>query len=117
MECGQLVLLDRLDGHRLDIPVTVGLQQGPGVRAVGFVPTDVGADVLRGQKHDRVTELSELSAPVVGRAAGFEHDGGRVPLGEEAEKARAGEPVALREVPGTGGDGYFEDGLGCTTRL
>jgi len=111
MQRAHLLLLDRLDGHGPDIRVAVRLQQGFGIRAVGLVPRYIGTDVLRRQKHHRVSHLSELSTPMMGPATGLEHHGRRLALGKELKKARAGQPPAFVHPPGTSGDGDFEDGL------
>jgi hypothetical protein len=55
---------------------------------------------------------SGLAGPEMGRAAGFEQDGGGGQLGEEGPQAGEGEAAVLVDVAGPLGDSDFEDCLG-----
>jgi len=111
MQRGYHLLSDVLDGHRSDLLVAEGLEQGIDVRAVGLVPDDVRSDVLGRQEDNHVTQLLDAAAPVVGRPAGLHHHCRLWQLCEEGGEAVPQQPLAQRHPSGAIGDGDLEDFL------
>jgi hypothetical protein len=66
---------------------------------------------VRGQEHGLVAKRLDLSRPVVGRAAGFHHDGGLRQLGEGQRELLARVPLLLGHLTGVVGDGNLEHRL------
>lgn len=58
----------------------------------------VGFDIGRGQQQHLVAELTELSSPVMGHAAGLEEDEGGFALGEEREELLSGESMGFGDL-------------------
>jgi len=100
MQGGEGVLFHGFDGDGMDVLVSVSLEEAFGIGSVGLVATDVGSDVLRGQKNDVVSELLELSGPVMSHAASLHDDVGGFALGEEAKQTEAAEAVCFGTWPG-----------------
>jgi hypothetical protein len=68
------LVLDRLDGHRMNLLVPVGFEQSLGIGAVGAVAPYVGPHIVCGQESNDVPEGLQLAGPVVSRPAGLEYD-------------------------------------------
>lgn len=111
MKGGEGMLIGRLDGYGLDVFVTKGLKHTLGVTAIGFVSDDVGADGVRREEDDGVTEGLELAGPVVSGTAGLEDDGSGMTLGEEAFEFGPRKTMVFVDVAGGMRDGDFKDGL------
>jgi len=111
MQRGEGLLVNALDGNGLDPGIADGLEQGVSVGAVGLVAVNVGRDVKRWKQYDVMSELFQLSRPVVRGAAGLHDDGGGLSLGEEAEELGAGEAMIHDGLRGSVGDRDLEDAL------
>jgi len=106
------VLIDGLDGDRAKRIVAQRLEQRACIGTVGLVAQHVGANGVRRQQDDAMTEAIRLPAPEVRGAAGFHHDRGRWSCGEEARELAARQAATERHRSGSVGDGELEDGLG-----
>lgn len=57
------LLVNGLDGDRVDLVIAKGFEEALGVGAVGLVTEDVGADAVGWEKDHAVTEILEAAAP------------------------------------------------------
>jgi hypothetical protein len=97
----QHLLGERLDGDGADVGVAVGLQDPLGVGAVGLVAGHVGADLVRGEQHDLVTQRPDAPRPVVGRAARLHDHGGGGHLREEGKDVPRESRRVQQTLPGS----------------
>lgn len=105
------MLIRRFHGHGSDVFVAKGFENTLGVGAVGFVTDDVGMDGVGWEKDSGMTELLELTSPVMGGAAGLEDNRCWLSFCEEALEARPGESMLFVNTTGIIGDGDFKDGF------
>src|SRR5687768_1872731 len=82
----------------MDLLVAMSFEQALGVGTIGLVASHVGFDIGRGQQQHLVAELTELSSPVMGHAAGLEEDEGGFALGEEREELLSGESKGFGDL-------------------
>ncbi len=79
----ELLLVDGAHGDGADARAAMGLQEGLGIDAVGFIAASIGFDVLGGDDDGAVPDRDGLAGPEVSGATGFDEHGGRRVLGEE----------------------------------
>ena len=100
MQRGNGLMLDRLDGHGVNLLVSIRFEEPFRIGAVGFIASDVRPHVVRGQQPHGMPEWLQLARPVMSRTAGLEHDGRRRLLGEEREESIAREPPFFIDLAG-----------------
>ena len=108
---GNGLVLNRLDGDRMNLLVSIGFEEPFRVGAVGLVAPHVRPDIMRREQAYRVTERLKLAGPVVSRPARLEHDRRRRALREERQESIARKPSFFVEMARPMRHGHLEDGL------
>ena len=95
MQRGERLLLDRLHGHGMDIGIAQGFEQTGSVCTVGLVAHHVGANVSRREEDHAMSQVLDLTAPVVCRCTRFHHHGCGWPSREEGKELAPRQAMAL----------------------
>jgi hypothetical protein len=111
MQLLQGLLIERLDRHRSDVWTAGRLDQRGGVCRIGLVASNVGAGILRRQKHHVVALTTQASGVMVGRTAGLHDDATGGTVHEESIEAGSAQALSLENMPAIIGQGEFEDVL------